>query len=61
MTFTFYLYFLEIPIHLVSPKNKKKPRLTSIIAGSSGAMQADEVAKKVLNGIKSGSFIVPWQ
>ncbi|KAM0053495.1 putative 3-dehydrosphinganine reductase [Helianthus debilis subsp. tardiflorus] len=40
-------------------ENKKKPRLTSIIAGSSGAMQADEVAKKVLNGIKSGSFIVP--
>ncbi|KAJ0958565.1 putative 3-dehydrosphinganine reductase [Helianthus annuus] len=27
-------------------ENKKKPRLTSIIAGSSGAMQADEVAKK---------------
>ncbi|KAJ0817618.1 putative 3-dehydrosphinganine reductase [Helianthus annuus] len=40
-------------------ENKKKPRLTSIIAGSSGAMQADEVANKALNGIKSGSFIVP--
>ncbi|KAC9183978.1 hypothetical protein R6Q59_024686 [Mikania micrantha] len=40
-------------------ENKKKPRLTSIIAGSSGVMQADEVAKKALNGIKSGSFFVP--
>ncbi|XP_076884588.1 3-dehydrosphinganine reductase TSC10A-like [Bidens hawaiensis] len=40
-------------------ENKKKPRLTSIIAGSSGVMKADEVAKKALNGIKSGSFFVP--
>lgn len=40
-------------------ENKRKPRLTSIIAASSGAMQADEVAKKALNGIKSGSFFVP--
>ncbi|KVH99922.1 3-dehydrosphinganine reductase TSC10A-like [Cynara cardunculus var. scolymus] len=40
-------------------ENKRKPRLTSIIAASSGAMQADEVAKKALDGIKSGCFMVP--
>uniref|UniRef100_A0A5B6YWR9 3-dehydrosphinganine reductase n=1 Tax=Davidia involucrata TaxID=16924 RepID=A0A5B6YWR9_DAVIN len=40
-------------------ENKRRPQLTSIIAASSGAMKADEVAKKALNGIKSGSFIVP--
>ncbi|KAJ0798868.1 putative 3-dehydrosphinganine reductase [Helianthus annuus] len=50
---------LIFPPDTDTPENKKKPRLTSIIAGSSGAMQADEVAKKALNGIKSGSFIVP--
>nr|XP_043609178.1 3-dehydrosphinganine reductase TSC10A-like [Erigeron canadensis] len=43
----------------LAEENKRKPRLTSIIAASSGAMKADEVAKKVLNGIKSGSFFVP--
>ncbi|KAL4559312.1 hypothetical protein LXL04_031450 [Taraxacum kok-saghyz] len=40
-------------------ENKNKPRVTSIIAASSGAMKADEVAKKAWDGIKSGSFIVP--
>ncbi|KAK2646935.1 hypothetical protein Ddye_022130 [Dipteronia dyeriana] len=40
-------------------ENKRKPQLTSIIADSSGAMKAEEVAKKTLNGIKSGSFTVP--
>lgn len=40
-------------------ENKRKPPLTSIIAASSSAMKADEVAEKTLNGIKSGSFIVP--
>ncbi|TXG71980.1 hypothetical protein EZV62_000559 [Acer yangbiense] len=40
-------------------ENKRKPQLTSIIAGSSGVMKAEEVAKKTLNGIKSGSFIIP--
>ncbi|KAL6970383.1 3-dehydrosphinganine reductase tsc10b [Sarracenia purpurea var. burkii] len=40
-------------------ENKKKPQLTSIIAASSTAMKADDVAKKAWNGIKSGSFIVP--
>ncbi|XP_059632548.1 3-dehydrosphinganine reductase TSC10A-like isoform X2 [Cornus florida] len=40
-------------------ENKRRPQLTSIIAASSGAMKADEVAKKALNGIKSGSFFVP--
>lgn len=40
-------------------ENKRRPELTSIIAASSGAMKADEVAQKALNGIKSGKFIVP--
>ncbi|KAF9605493.1 hypothetical protein IFM89_017512 [Coptis chinensis] len=40
-------------------ENKKRPELTSIIAASSGAMTADAVAQKALNGIKSGTFIVP--
>ncbi|KZV43948.1 3-ketodihydrosphingosine reductase-like [Dorcoceras hygrometricum] len=40
-------------------ETKRRPQLTSLIAGSSGAMKADEVAKKSLNGIKSGTFIVP--
>uniref|UniRef100_A0A2P2JX18 3-dehydrosphinganine reductase n=1 Tax=Rhizophora mucronata TaxID=61149 RepID=A0A2P2JX18_RHIMU len=40
-------------------ENKSKPQLTSVIAGSSSMMKADEVAKKALDGIKSGSFIVP--
>ncbi|KAK9288587.1 hypothetical protein L1049_017046 [Liquidambar formosana] len=39
-------------------ENKKRPQLTSIIAASSGAMKADEVAKKAFDGIKSGSFII---
>ncbi|KAJ7954933.1 3-dehydrosphinganine reductase [Quillaja saponaria] len=34
-------------------ENKRKPQITSIIAASSGAMKADEVAKKAFNGIKS--------
>ncbi|PIN16518.1 putative 3-ketosphinganine reductase [Handroanthus impetiginosus] len=38
---------------------KRRPQLSSIIAASSGAMKADEVAKKSLNGIQSGSFMVP--
>lgn len=29
------------------------------MAGSSGAMKADQVAKKTLDGIKSGGFIIP--
>lgn len=40
-------------------ENKRKPQLTSIISASSGTMKANEVAEKALNGIKSGSFIVP--
>lgn len=40
-------------------ETKMRPQLTGIIAASSGTMKADEVAKKTLNGIKSGSFIVP--
>ncbi|XP_076949988.1 3-dehydrosphinganine reductase TSC10A-like [Bidens hawaiensis] len=37
---------------------KTMPRLTSTLIATSGTMQADEVAKKTLNGIKSGSFLV---
>ncbi|XP_059449229.1 3-dehydrosphinganine reductase TSC10A-like [Corylus avellana] len=40
-------------------ETKIRPQLTSIIAASSGAMKADEVAKRALDGIKSGSFIIP--
>lgn len=44
---------------LLFSENKRRPQLTNIIAASSGAMKAEDVAKKALNGIKSGSFIVP--
>ncbi|KAL6634975.1 hypothetical protein ACP70R_027646 [Stipagrostis hirtigluma subsp. patula] len=40
-------------------EHKRRPELTNIIAGSSGGMKADDVAKKALAGIKSGKFIVP--
>ncbi|KAK9037250.1 hypothetical protein V6N11_022169 [Hibiscus sabdariffa] len=40
-------------------ENEVRPELTKILAGSSGSMKADEVAKKALDGIQSGSFIVP--
>ncbi|OWM69842.1 3-dehydrosphinganine reductase TSC10A-like [Punica granatum] len=40
-------------------ENKRRPQLTNVIAASSGAMKAEDVAKKALSGIKSGSFIVP--
>ena len=33
--------------------------MTNIIAASSGGMKANDVAKKALDGIKSGKFIVP--
>ncbi|KAL6548408.1 3-dehydrosphinganine reductase tsc10b [Orobanche gracilis] len=39
-------------------ENKRRPQLTSIIASSSGAMKAGEVAQKSLDGIQSGSFNV---
>lgn len=39
-------------------ENKRRPRLTSMIAASLGAMKADEVAKKSLNGIQKGTFVV---
>lgn len=39
-------------------ENKTKPQITSIISASSGTMKADEVAKKILDGIKSSSFII---
>ncbi|XP_077240662.1 3-dehydrosphinganine reductase TSC10A-like isoform X2 [Tasmannia lanceolata] len=39
-------------------ENKIRPELTKIIAGSSSAMPADEVAKIALNGIRRGNFNV---
>ncbi|RWV87967.1 hypothetical protein BHE74_00044034 [Ensete ventricosum] len=44
---------------LLNTEHKRRPDLTNIIAGSSGGMKADDVAKKALNGIKSSRFIVP--
>ncbi|KAK9683775.1 hypothetical protein RND81_10G163700 [Saponaria officinalis] len=40
-------------------ENKRRPELTKIIAGSSGMMKSEDVAKKTINGIKSARFIVP--
>ncbi|XP_056161644.1 3-dehydrosphinganine reductase TSC10A-like isoform X1 [Syzygium oleosum] len=40
-------------------ETKRRHPISSIIAASSAAMTADQVAEKTLNGIKSGSFIVP--
>ncbi|CAA7395537.1 unnamed protein product [Spirodela intermedia] len=40
-------------------ESKIRPEVTSKIAGSSVGMKADDVAERTLNGIKSGSFIVP--
>ncbi|CAL4884869.1 unnamed protein product [Urochloa decumbens] len=40
-------------------EHKRRPELTNIIAGSSGGMKANDVAKKALDGIKSGKFIIP--
>ncbi|KAI4981349.1 hypothetical protein ZWY2020_021834 [Hordeum vulgare] len=46
-------------VFLLVAEKKKRPELTTIIADSSGGMKADDVAKKALNGIKSGRFIIP--
>ncbi|KAL0909992.1 hypothetical protein M5K25_020911 [Dendrobium thyrsiflorum] len=43
----------------LSAEQKRRPELTKIIAGSSGGMKADDVAKVSLNGIKYGRFIIP--
>lgn len=40
-------------------ENKRRPQLTSIIAGATSPMKPDEVAVTALNGIRHGSFIVP--
>ncbi|MQL75707.1 hypothetical protein Taro_008072 [Colocasia esculenta] len=40
-------------------QSRRRPEVTNKIAGSSVGMKAEDVAKKALNGIKSGSFIVP--
>ncbi|XP_010942950.2 3-dehydrosphinganine reductase TSC10A [Elaeis guineensis] len=40
-------------------EHKRRPELTNIIAGSSGGMKADDVAQKAMDGIKTGTFIVP--
>ncbi|KAK1318317.1 hypothetical protein QJS10_CPB04g00688 [Acorus calamus] len=49
----------SIAIMSSQAENKRRPELTKILAGHSSAMQADDVARKALNGIKSGTFIVP--
>ncbi|KAG8044604.1 hypothetical protein GUJ93_ZPchr0151g33453 [Zizania palustris] len=43
----------------LAEEHKRRPELTNIIAGSSGGMKADDVARKALDGIKSGKFVVP--
>ncbi|KAK6265874.1 hypothetical protein QUC31_016711 [Theobroma cacao] len=54
---------LMFPPDTETPNLKKAkstmPELTKIIIGSPVPMKADEVAKKTLEGIKSGSFIIP--
>ncbi|KAG0473281.1 hypothetical protein HPP92_015138 [Vanilla planifolia] len=40
-------------------EKKRRPEITNLIAGSSGGMKADDVAKISLNGIKSGRFMIP--
>ncbi|GKV19551.1 hypothetical protein SLEP1_g29793 [Rubroshorea leprosula] len=39
---------------------KMRPEISNIIASTSGLMKADQVAKKTLDGIKSGSFSIPF-
>jgi 3-dehydrosphinganine reductase len=46
-------------VNCLVSEHKRRPELTNIIAGSSGGMKANDVAKKALNGIKSAKFIVP--
>ncbi|XP_021994748.1 3-dehydrosphinganine reductase TSC10A [Helianthus annuus] len=48
----------ETDTQSLAKAKRMMPRLTSIMAATSSTMQADEVAKKALNGIKSGSFFV---
>lgn len=54
----FYVGFLSKSIVCLLVENKNRPELTKIIASSSGAMKAEEVAKIAMKGIKSGSFVV---
>ncbi|XP_039142379.1 3-dehydrosphinganine reductase TSC10A [Dioscorea cayenensis subsp. rotundata] len=42
----------------LAEEQKRRPELTNLIVASSGGMKADAVAKKALDGIKSGTFIV---
>ncbi|KAK9050631.1 hypothetical protein SSX86_012540 [Deinandra increscens subsp. villosa] len=42
----------------LAEEKERRPPLTSIIAASCNVMQVNEVVKKALNGIKSGSFLV---
>ncbi|MCL7041022.1 hypothetical protein MKW94_009615 [Papaver nudicaule] len=39
-------------------EKKRRPRVTKKIAACSSSLTADEVARKTLNGIKSGTFLV---
>ncbi|XP_020584134.1 3-dehydrosphinganine reductase TSC10A-like [Phalaenopsis equestris] len=43
----------------LSEEIRRRPEISKIIAASSGGMKADDVAKKSLNGIKAGRFIIP--
>lgn len=53
-------FAIRVPtcLPLFYAENKRKPPLTSIIAGASSAMTADDVAKKALDGIKASRFFV---
>jgi 3-dehydrosphinganine reductase len=51
-------FVTENVLWLIS-EHKNRPEVTNIIAGSSGGMKADDVAKTALVGIKSGRFIAP--
>jgi 3-dehydrosphinganine reductase len=58
LLFFFLLMNAENVVCLIS-ELKSRTELTNIVAGSSGRMKADDVAKKALDGIKSAKFIVP--
>lgn len=57
--FYFSVFKLIDNLKMLFAENKKKPQMTGLIASSSGLMKADDVARKALNGIKSGRFSIP--
>ncbi|KAK8553077.1 hypothetical protein V6N13_141679 [Hibiscus sabdariffa] len=42
-------------------ERKIRPKMTEMIAGSGSVLKAEEVAKKTLDGIKSGSFSISFR